>query len=168
MHARIAVSALAATLATCAPALADEQDPATGELWVTSGFLSKHTSQRRAPAAGWNERNTGIGIEYAFNGHWLIEAGLYENSVYRTSRYVQFVWSPDLTTLSSGDWRFRLSTALGAVDGYPRMRGGGYYPTLLPVASVEWRALGVNLTYVPSIAGNVAGAVALQAKLRLF
>jgi hypothetical protein len=66
-----------------------------------------------------------------------------------------------------GDWKFRLGTAFGVVDGYPRMRAGGHYPTLLPVASFEWRALGLNLTYVPSIAGNVAGAVALQAKLRL-
>ncbi len=164
MHARFIASALAALAAGAA--LANEADPTSGSVWVTTGFVSKHTSQQHAPAQGWNENNVGIGIEYVFGSNWLIEGGAYRNSVYKTSHYAQAVWSPDLVTWSSGDWTFRLGTAVGVVDGYPRMGGGGYFPTLLPVASAQWRRVGVNLTYVPSTAGNVAGAVALQAKFR--
>jgi len=165
MHARLIILALAVLAGGAA--LANEQDPTSGSVWVTTGFVSKHTSQQHAPAEGWNENNVGIGIEYAFASNWLIGGGAYKNSVYKTSHYAQFVWSPDLVTWSSGDWKVRLGTAVGVVDGYPRMGGGGYFPTLLPVASAQWRRVGVNLTYVPSIAGNVAGAVALQAKFRL-
>lgn len=166
MHARIVASVLTAFVA-CSPALADEQDPERNELWVTSGFVSKHTSEHQAPAAGWNENNTGVGVEYAFNNNWLVGGGTYENSVYKTSHYVQFVWSPDLLTQRRGDWRFSLGAAVGVVDGYPRMRAGGYFPTLLPVASAEWKRLGINLTYVPSVTANVSGAFALQLKFRL-
>jgi hypothetical protein len=54
------------------------------------------------------------------------------------------------------------------VDGYPDMCDGGFFPTLLPVATLEWNRVGVNLTYIPSIAGNVSGAVARQLKLQLY
>lgn len=165
MHARFITSALGAL--TVCTALANEQDPESGSVWVTSGFVSKHTSQQHAPAGGWNEDNAGIGIEYVFNSNWLVEGGAYKNSVYKRSHYAQIVWSPDLVTWSAGDWKVRLGAAVGVVDGYPRMAGGGYFPTLLPVASAHWKRVGVNLTYVPSIAGNVAGAVALQAKFRV-
>lgn len=165
MHARFITAALGAL--TVCTALANEQDPTSGSVWVTSGFMSKHTSQQHAPAQGWNENNAGIGIEYVFSSNWLVEGGAYKNSVYKRSHYAQIVWSPDIVTWSSGDWKVRLGTAVGVVDGYPRMAGGGYFPTLLPVASADWGRVGVNLTYVPSIAGNVAGALALQAKFRL-
>lgn len=88
--------------------------------------------------------------------------------MYETSRYAQLVWSPDRTTWRVHGCTFALGGAVGTVDGYPGMRGGGFFPTLLPVASLEWRRIGINLTYIPSVAGNVAGAVALQAKFRLF
>ena len=165
MHARFITSVLAAL--TASAALAHEEDPTAGSVWVTSGFVSKHTSRQHAPAGGWNENNTGLGVEYAFSSNWLVQGGAYRNSVYKTSRYAQAVWSPDVVTWSSGDRMVRLGVATGVVDGYPRMSGGGYFPTLLPVASAHWGRIGVNLTYVPSIAGNVAGAVALQAKFRL-
>ena len=165
MHIRFIIPAFAVLAAGAA--LANEQDPMSGSVWVTTGFVSKHTSRQHAPAKGWNENNAGVGIEYGLSSNWLIEGGVYKNSVYRTSHYAQVVWSPDLATWSSGDWTLRLGTAVGVVDGYPRMSGGGYFPTLLPVASAHWKRVGVNLTYVPSVAGNVAGAVALQAKFRL-
>jgi len=165
MYARLIASGFAALAASAA--LANEPDPASGSVWVTSGFVSKHTSRQHAPAQGWNENNTGIGIEYGLGSHWLVEGGIYRNSVYKTSRFAQVVWSPQRVTWSSGDWTIRFGAAAGVVDGYPRMNGGGFFPTLLPVASAQWGRVGLNLTYVPSIAGNVAGAVALQAKVRL-
>lgn len=35
------------------------------------------------------------------------------------------------------DCSFALGAALGTVDGYPEMRGGGFFLALLPVASLE-------------------------------
>ena len=164
MNTRILAAALS-FISFCGPAMADEETRSASSLWVTSGFLSKHTTNRHAPRRGWNESNTGIGVEYAFDGRWRVAGGVYENSVYRTSRYAQLVWSPELTTGRCGDWTAQLGVAVGAVDGYPRMGGGGYFLTVLPVASLQWKHVGVNLTDIPSLAGNVAGAVALQAEL---
>jgi hypothetical protein len=139
------------------------EDAAIGTLWVTSGFVSKHSSSR-----DYNENNQGVGFEYTFNPNWQLAAGVYDNSLRQTSRYAQAVRSSDATLWRSGDWKARLGVAVGLVDGYPDMRHGGVFPTLLPVASLEWNRVGVNLTYIPSIAGNVSGAVALQLKLQLY
>lgn len=167
MRKRIAATALAlCTLSN--PAWADETAADPSRLWLASGFLSRHDSDGGAPEGGWNETNGGIGLEYAFNGNWRLAAGVYENSMYETSRYAQLVWSPDRTTWRVRGCTFTLGAAVGTVDGYPGMREGRFFPTLLPVASVAWRRIGINLTYIPSLAGNVAGAMALQAKFRFF
>ncbi len=167
MHLRLAVASLALCLVPSL-ARADGFDSAVGGLWITSGFWSQHDHGGRGkPAGGWNESNTGIGAEYAFDEDWRLSAGVYENSVFETSRYAQLVWSPPMTTWRHGAATLQLGAAAGVVDGYPGMRDGGFFPTLLPVASLEWHRVGLNLTYIPSIGGNVAGAFALQLKFRL-
>lgn len=163
-----ATFALCAALTATSTALAVEPQADTGRLWLTSGFLSKHHTDHMAPRRGWNESNGGIGVEVALNPRWRLMAGVYDNSVYATSRYVHATWSPDLLQHRIGPVALRVGAAVGTVDGYPGMRGGGFFPTLLPVASLEWKRIGLNFTYIPSIPGNVAGAFALQAKLRLF
>lgn len=160
MQTTLPLAALACLLAV-SPSQAE--DAAVGGLWVTSGFVSKH-----ARSGNYNENNRGIGFEYTLDARWHLAAGVYDNSMRRTSRYAQAVWSPDATLWRSGDWKANLGVAVGLVDGYRDMREGGFFPTLLPVASLEWKRVGVNLTYIPSIAGNVSGAVALQLKLQLY
>lgn len=170
MFTRTLAAALAcfALLVVQPPAHADETAGDTRTVWITSGFLSHHTSQRKAPKRGWNETNTGVGIEYALDSHWRLAAGVYDNSVYRRSRYAQVVWSPEATNWRSGDWCVSAGVALGAVDGYPRISHGGFFPTVLPVFALEWKHVGLNLTYIPSLAGQVSGAVALQAKVGFY
>lgn len=160
MQTPLLLAALASLLAV-PPSQAE--DAAAGTLWVTSGFVSKHSR-----GSDYNENNRGVGFEYTFDASWHLAAGVYDNSLRRTSRYAQAVWSPDATLWRRGDWKARLGAAVGLVDGYPDMRDGRFFPTLLPVASLEWNRVGVNLTYIPSIAGNVSGAVALQLKLQLY
>jgi hypothetical protein len=163
MNRSLLAVALGLALATPAHAV----DAQSGGLWLTSGFWSKHTSDRKAPRQGWNESNTGLGLEVAFDAHWRLAGGVYENSVSRESRYAQIVWSPALTSWRHDDTRFTLGVALGAVDGYPRMNGGKAAPTLLPVASIEGGRFGVNLSYIPSVVGHASGAYAIQLKFRL-
>jgi hypothetical protein len=62
----------------------------------------------------------------------------------------------------------RAGVIVGAFDGYPRMRDGGWFPAALPAASIEYGRLGVNLTIVPTYKDRLNGAVALQFKLRVW
>jgi hypothetical protein len=160
---RYAALAALALLLAATPALAEDADSESVGLWLSSGFVSRHSGDH-----DYNESNEGIGVELAFNRNWRLAAGVYDNSVRETSHYAQVVWSPDASSWRGGDWKASLGIAVGLVDGYPDMRDGGVFPTLLPVATVEWRRLGANLTYIPSVAGNVSGAMALQVKFRFY
>lgn len=135
-----------------------EQGP---QIWLTSGFLSHHFKRD----AGYNEQNTGIGAELYFDDSNAIAAGIYRNSVRRTSHYLQYAWSP----LSVGP--FRLGAAIGLIDGYPKLRGGRVALSIMPIASYHFKAFdrdaGLNLVYIPTIAPRVDGALALQLKIRL-
>lgn len=163
----LAAFGAAATL-LLAPALAraDAPEPDGQRLWLTTGFVSHHVGG--GSPHRYNERNGGLGIEYTLGPDWQLAAGAYKNSVREHSRYAQAVWTPELTRTRLGDCKLGLGAALGVVDGYPAMRRGGFFPTVLPVASIEWKRVGVNLTYIPSLAGNVTGAFAVQLKLAVF
>ena len=129
---------------------------------VTTGFWSSHTSNR----SRYNETNTGFGLEYELNPNWTLAAGHYKNSVERHSTYAQALWSPDIAQTQLGSVRLSAGVAVGLVNGYPELRGGDVYPTLLPVATMLIGPVGVNLTYIPSVAGSADGAFAVQLKYR--
>lgn len=132
-----------------------------GQLWLTSGFFSHHFN--REPH--YNERNTGLGIEYFFNESTAVAIGHYRNSVRRSSTYLHFVYTP----LEIGS--FRLGGAVGVLDGYPELRNGRYSPAVLPVGTSTFKLfnhdVGVNLTYIPTISHRVDGALAIQFKIRI-
>jgi hypothetical protein len=144
-------------------------------LSLTTGFLSHHTAKRHsADHRGWNENNTGIGFEYRLNDNLDLAAGVYKNSVYRNSRYLQLVYTPDFTQLHLGPVAIDAGVAVGVADGYPKRNHGHCAPAILPVVSVAMplpggmfaRSLGLNFTYVPSLtSAGTAGAFAVQAKL---
>lgn len=140
----------------------------TGRLWLTSGFFSQHSNPEMGPEGGYNESNKGLGIEYALTTNWRVAAGAYKNSYYKTTRYAQTVWLPDLTSTNVPGGRISLGASFGFVDGYADLNNGGAYPAILPVLSAEWGHAGANLVYIPSIKGTTSGAVALQLKLRLY
>jgi hypothetical protein len=131
------------------------------QIWLTSGFLSYHFKRD----AGYNEQNTGLGAELYFDDSNVIAAGIYRNSVRRTSHYLQYAWTP----LSVG--RIRLGAAIGLIDGYPKLRGGKVALSIMPIASYHFKAFdhdaGLNLVYIPTVAPRVDGALALQLKIRL-
>jgi hypothetical protein len=127
---------------------------------LVSGFWSHHTSHE----GRYREENTGFGVEWAFAQNWQFNVGRYNNSVYHRSNYLQFGWMP--LDVSRGDFRARLGASVGVVNGYPRVHGGGYFPAIVPAASLEFGIVGVNVVYIPSV-GATDGAIAAQVKLRL-
>ena len=154
----------AALIALAAPA-AVQATPASNleRVTLTSGFWSYHTSNR----SRYNEDNPGIGVEAAVNTNWTIAAGNYRNSVERASTYLQAMWTPDVARTQLGAVRLSAGVAMGLVTGYPELRNGDAFPTLLPVASMSVGPVGLNLTYIPSVAGRADGAIALQFKYQL-
>lgn len=131
------------------------------QFWLTTGFVSHHFKRD----AGYNERNTGLGAEMQFNDDTAISAGIYRNSVRKTSHYLQYVWIP----LSLGT--LHIGASVGAIDGYPELRHGKIALSLMPVASMNFKVFnqdaGLNFVYIPTIASRVNGALALQLKFRL-
>ena len=154
------LSSIALVAALSAPLLPQTAHAfALDRLAITTGFWSYHESSR----GKYNETNTGFGFEYELSPNWTFAAGHYENSVRRDG---QVLWNPDIAQGQWGPVRFSAGIAVGLVNGYPELRNGDVSPTILPVASVLIGPVGVNLTYIPSVAGRADGAFALQLKWR--
>jgi hypothetical protein len=127
------------------------------QFWVDSGFATYHFDGER----GLNGRNTGIGAEYRFRGDLALLGGRFLNSDREHSNYAGLVWQP----VALGP--LRLGAVAGVFSGYPRMREGGWFPALIPVATIEYRRAGVNVGYVPSYKDRLYGGLSVQLKFRL-
>jgi hypothetical protein len=134
----------------------------SSSLWLTTGFWSHHTQQRRTRE--YRRNNTGIGLQWQFAPAWQVNAGHYRNSVDRPSNYLQLGWSP-LHWQPAQHLAFSAGASVGVVNGYPNI-ADGYFATLVPMTTVEWRRLGLNLVYIPS-AGRIHGGYAAQLKLKM-
>ena len=128
------------------------------ELWLNPGFYSYHFQRDK----GLNNRDFGLGGEYRYSTVSSITLGLFDNSDRRTSHYAGWYWQP----VGLGPVRF--GAVFGAIDGYPKMLNGGWFPAAIPTASIEYKNLGVNLMIVPSYQNRLYGALSLQFKLRVF
>lgn len=132
------------------------------EVWLNAGVLSYHFERGR----GLREDNWGLGGEVVLrNGH-AVTAGSFINSDRARSRYAAFQWRP--LRWRPGGARLSAGLAAGAFDGYPGYRDGGWFPAALPFLALEGARLGLNLYLVPDVPGRVHGALAFQAKLRVW
>ncbi len=145
-------------LATGAEA-AEPEFPA--QIWLSPGFYSYHFDRH----ADLREDNTGFGMEVTFAPEHAMMAGSFINSAGRRSRYGGYQWRA-LQWQRTG-FTMHAGVALGMIDGYPRMRGGGAFVVALPLLAIEGRYLGANLTAFPSIGDKVEGAIAVQIKFRV-
>lgn len=127
------------------------------EVWVNPGWYSLHFDRDK----DLEDANPGLGIEYRHSTVGALTAGFFRNSDRQRSRYVGGYWQP----LAFG--ALRLGAAYGLIDGYPRMRDGGWFPTLVPTVSAESGRLGASLMVVPGYKDRLYGAVSLQLRLRL-
>jgi hypothetical protein len=164
---------LALAVCACAQAQAQVQQPAqaqptpafhqvdavqASEFWLDSGFATEHFNRSR----NLNGGNRGFGVEYRFSTTAVATAGGFVNSDRAWSDYAGVIWQP--YALGS----IRLGAALAAFNGYPRMRGGGWFPAAIPTATYEYKRVGVNVGIVPSYKDRLYGGISVQLKVRLF
>lgn len=136
------------------------------QLWLDSGFWSHHTKPNTRSSQPYREHNAGLGLEWHFKPQWQVNAGRYRNSLDEPSNYLQLGWMP-LNWSPAGGLKLGVGGSVGVVNGYPGIADKGYFPSLVPVATAEWRRVGINLVYIPSI-GRIHGAYAAQLKFLMF
>jgi hypothetical protein len=132
------------------------------EVWLGPGFFSYHFDRD----VDLREDNWGIGAEVKLEPAHVLMAGKFINSENEHSRYLGYQWRPLHWQLRSTE--IRAGVAIAALDGYPRVRDGGWYVAPLPILSMEGRRLGLNLSAVPTIEDRLYGAVIVQFKLRVW
>jgi len=128
------------------------------ELWLNPGFYSYHFETDR----NLDNNNFGLGAEYRYSTVNSVTAGRFHNSDKQISSYAAWYWQP--LQLNA----FRLGGLIGIIDGYPKAFNGNWFPLILPVASYEYKNLGINLTVVPTYKDVVHGSISLQLKLRIY
>ena len=136
--------------------------PPRRQVWLNPGFFSWHFDRDQ----NFNEENWGVGVEVVFAPDHTLMAGIFNNSDREQSRYAAYQWRPLHWHPSGID--VSAGIALGAFDGYPNNRDGGWFVALLPVLAVEGKYVGANFSIVPTIKDKVHGAVVLQIKFRVW
>lgn len=127
--------------------------------WLQTGFMSYHLDRKQTHERNFREQNYGIGIEHKLSENSSISAGYYRNSIDKDSFYAAYAYQP----LKVGP--VKVGAMAGVVTGY-HLNNGGPIPMVLPLASIEGKRMGVNLTYVPKLK-DVSSVVALQFKFAL-
>lgn len=127
------------------------------EFWLDSGFATYHFDRDK----DLNGANRGLGAEYRFRGDLAASAGRFYNSDRAYSNYIGAIWQP----FAMGP--VRLGAVVAAFNGYPRLRDGGWFPALMPVATIESRRFGMNVGFVPSYKDRLYGGISVQLKFKL-
>ena len=125
-------------------------------LWVNAGFYSAHFDTDQ----GLRNANPGLGFEYRINDTWSATAGRFINSNNANSSYVGAYYQP---WTSAG---VKLGVVAGAFNGYPKAFNGGWFPAVLPVATLESGNFGLNVALLPPMKDRLYGAVSFQLKFR--
>jgi hypothetical protein len=160
---------LARLLALCCSAgaaaglAAETPTPATyPQVWLNPGLYSYHLDRNK----GHRDNNIGFGGEVAVRADHVVFAGTFVNSDGARTRYGAYEWRPlhwRLAGLAMG-----AGIIIGAFDGYPRYRNGGWFVAPMPAFAVEGRRLGLNVAIIPTIPDRVSGAISFQVKLRVW
>jgi hypothetical protein len=128
-------------------------------LWLSpAGLRSYHTDR----SAGYNEDNRGFGAEYDVSPIVKLATGAFRNSIDKTSDYLGAAL---LGTPFSSLPELRAGTLLGAINGYPDMRHGSWFPMAIPMLSYEGKNFGTNVMALPKI-GDISPVIAAQMKFR--
>ena len=141
---------LALIVAGAAPA-------ALAEVWVNPGFYSHHFDKSK----NLNNNNHGFGVEATISNTYSLTAGVFENSDRQTSHYIGAYVMP----FQRG--AFKAGAAVGAFDGYPKMREGGWFPAVVPTMAIEGRRVGLNVFLIPKIGDKVNSALSFQVKFNI-
>lgn len=123
--------------------------------WVTATVRSYHMERGK----GYEENNTGFGLETDVSPRIRLALGFYRNSDRSDSLYGAFVYCP--VSVRWGNWRG--CGMAGVVTGYSERVA----PLAGMVLSYEGKTWGANLLILPNKKGDFTeGVWALQAKRR--
>lgn len=147
---------LACLLCASAAALAAHAELDASRLWVNAGFYSAHFDTDK----GLRNANPGIGLEYRIDPTWSATAGRFRNSNNADSSYLGVFVQP--WTYAGVKW----GGVIGAFNGYPNAFNGGWFPALIPTATLESGHWGLNVALVPPFKDRLYGAVSFQLKYR--
>ena len=141
---------------------ADQADDTSFQVWLNPGIYSQHFDSNK----GLRNSNIGFGAEVKVAADHSVLGGTFINSNNHRSHYGAYQWLPlhwqwKGVQISSG-------VVVGAFDGYPNYRNGGWFIAPVPVLAIEGERMGVNLTLIPTVANRFDGALALQFKLRVW
>jgi hypothetical protein len=132
------------------------------QVWLNPGVYSYHFDR----SEDLREDNIGLGADVLLAPDHALIAGTFINSNRARSRYGAYQWRP-LHWRPAGA-NVSAGIAIGAVDGYPRMRDGGWFMAAIPMLSIEGERIGANFTIIPTIKDRLQGAIAVQIKLRVW
>jgi hypothetical protein len=127
------------------------------EVWINPGFATAHFDSGK----GLNGKNYGLGAEYRWSPEMSATVGRFRNSDRAMSNYAGLYYQP---------WQvgpFKLGAVVAAFDGYPKMRNGGWFPALIPVATLEGERVGLNIGFIPTYKDRLYGGISFQLKLKV-
>jgi hypothetical protein len=132
------------------------------QVWINPGIYAAHFDRDK----DLRNNNVGFGAEVMLTNDHVLLAGSYANSNWARTHYFGYQWRP-LHWQPAG-LNVSGGIIVGAFDGYPNYRDGGWFVAPLPVLSIEGDRFGVNLALVPTISNRLDGAIAIQVKLRVW
>lgn len=132
------------------------------QVWLNPGIYSQHFDTSK----GLRNNNIGFGAEVLLARDHLLMAGSFINSNRARTHFGAYEWRPLHWQLAGVD--VGAGIAVGAFDGYPNYRDGGWFVAALPILAIEGKRLGANITLIPTIANRFDGALAVQVKLRVW
>jgi hypothetical protein len=145
-----------------AAAQADTQPGHAEQVWLNPGIYSLHFDSDK----GLRNNNIGFGAEVMLTRDHVLMAGTFINSNRARTRFGAYQWRPLHWQFSGVD--VGAGIAIGAFDGYPNYRDGGWFVAPLPLLSIEGKMLGANLSLIPTVKNRFDGALAIQVKLRVW
>lgn len=132
------------------------------DLWVNLGIYSHHFDQTK----NLRDNNHGFGIEYSSDPAHIMMLGAFKNSNDSNTHYIAYQWRK-MKWEAQGIQVYG-GILVGAFDGYPNYRNGGWFLAPLPVLSLEGKRIGINISLIPKLNQRTDGALAFQLKYRVF
>ena len=131
-------------------------------VWLNPGIYSYHFDSSK----DLRNNNIGFGAEVLLARDHVVMGGTFINSNDARTHYAAYEWRPLHWQLSGVD--VGLGILVGAFDGYPNYRDGGWFVAPLPMLSIEGKTLGANISLIPTVANRFDGAISIQVKLRVW
>lgn len=156
------LAALCAALFSTAAHAGEATGDASPQVWINPGIYSQHFDSGK----GLRNNNVGFGAEFLPRNDRAFMAGSFINSNRAKSRYAACAWRPlhwQFAGINAG-----AGIAVGAFDGYPNYRNGGWFVAPLPLLYIEGRYVGANISVIPTLSNRLDGAVAVQIKFRVW